>query len=266
LELGTCIVSSDSNPLYIDFFPLVHRVWRELVGVRCVLALIADELPPPLESLKDDILLIPPLDGVHPGFHALCIRLLVPQLVGEQRAIIVSDIDMLPMDREYFRAPLRDAEDDAFVVYQRHKNWISFCYNAGTSETWRDLVGPVANVAQANAVIARWAAPLEGQLGWGTDETLLKEFVERFGARCVFLPQERLARLDRTDVGRRLSLIQRSLISRHHFSDYHMKRPYQEFETINAEIVDLLLSGSKRPRALDHRFYRMVLHRWARIV
>ena len=101
-------MSSDTQPLYLDFFPLVHRVWRELVGVRCVLALIAEEIPPKLEHLKDDIVLFPPIDGVHPGFHALCIRLLAPQLVEEKNAIIVSDIDMLPMDREYFRAPLRD--------------------------------------------------------------------------------------------------------------------------------------------------------------
>ena len=45
-----------------------------------------------------------------------------------------------------------------------------------------------------------------------------------------------------------------------------MKRPYHEFEAINDEIVALLLSGTKQPRAFDDRLYRMVLHRWARVV
>ena len=136
MKIGKCLVSSDLNPLYLDFFPTGLRAWTEILGIKVVLVLIADEIPINLQTFKDDIILFPPIAGVHSAFQAQCARLLIPQLtpVAADEAIIISDIDMVPMNNRYYTRSIRNVSNDKLVVYRsnvlRENREIAICYNA----------------------------------------------------------------------------------------------------------------------------------------
>jgi hypothetical protein len=43
LKIDRVILSTDNNPDYIQFWPIVSRVWQEYIGIKPTLALIADK-------------------------------------------------------------------------------------------------------------------------------------------------------------------------------------------------------------------------------
>jgi len=52
MKLGCCLVASDLNPDYLDFFPLVQRAWREVVGIEVRLVLIANGPAPEPAAIR----------------------------------------------------------------------------------------------------------------------------------------------------------------------------------------------------------------------
>ena len=257
MKIGKCLVSCDANPLYIDFFPLVFRAWRDILGIEVELALISDEIPSELIAFKEHITLFPPIRDVHTGFQAQCARLLLPQLckVEEDQAVIISDIDMVPMNRRYYIKLIAKISSDKFVVYRSNKlrenREIAICYNAATPKTWGDLFGKVENMVDAESKIKLWHGAVKyegihGGGGWSTDQELLFSKVEDFEKdRIVRLRDRQLgfARLDRSKIKGKLSFRQKFLIMSRYYSDCHMKRPYSEFVDLNENIVDIT-SGS----------------------
>lgn len=258
MKLGACLVSSDLNPDYLDFFPLVNRTWKKLVGVPAILALVANEIPEPLLSMADDIILIPPVKGIHTALQAQCVRLFAPQLLAKRAdgAVITSDIDMLPMNRRYYVEPIEPTRDDAFVVYRSNMlmpdGEIAICYNAALPGTWADLTGRTPTIDAIRARLAELLgaakyAGTHGGDGWGTDQRLLHQWVARFPRERVALLADRrtgFARLDRH--GRGLTPIQRHLARRGFYSDFHMYRPQAVHAATNEAAAALALDASGR--------------------
>ena len=191
MRLGKCLVSSDLNPLYLDFFPITFRAWRDLVGVEVQLILISDHIPSALKSYDKHIILVPPIRGVHTGFQAQCVRILMPQLckVADDQAILISDIDMVPMNARYYLEPLADMPDQNFVIFRSnalsHLEEIAICYNAASPNSWRELVGEIRDIDDMRNRIEEWSAAasydgIQGGSGWSTDQRLLHEFVSKF--------------------------------------------------------------------------------------
>jgi len=260
MRLGCGLVSSDLNPGYLAFFPLVRRVWREVVGVPVKLVLIADAIPGDLADEAEDIVLFPPLPGVHTAFQAQCVRLLLPGLMDAEAsggAILTSDIDMIPMNRPFHVDPIANAPDDAFVVLRNDAlppevPEIAICYNAARASTWRDLTG-VTTMETARDTLLAWAAARPGYDGtgggaaWNTDQQLLFGLVRRFeraAGRVVRLADAETGhrRLDRLDLERLGGLPEADAraAAAGLFSDYHMMRPAARHHAFNEAIADLL--------------------------
>ena len=82
LIIDRAIVSSDSNPDYLDFWPIVAKAWNKL-GIRPTLALIADKSVQVDESLGD-VIRFEPIKGVSNALYAQTIRLLLPILFEDR--------------------------------------------------------------------------------------------------------------------------------------------------------------------------------------
>lgn len=254
--LDTCLVSTDLTPNYVDCLPLVYDVWRDIAGIRCVVALVADAVPSLMARIRDDVILFPELPDVSNAFQTQCVRLLAPQLLPNAKSVILSDIDMLPMQKRYFVDSVKGVADDAFVVYRSDalpgKREIAICYNAAAPTTWAELVEPVASVDEAQRIIKEWAKVVHyngtsGGAGWSTDQELLFEFVSRLApSRIVRFTDAQLghSRLDRSEMGRNgADPLQRYLASRGAYCDFHMQRPTEQYYRLNAEVAALAVKA-----------------------
>jgi hypothetical protein len=241
------------------FFSVVHRVWRGVVGMPAKLVLIARELPPSLQHLAHDIILFEPIPGVHTV-------LLLPALMDRESggdAVVISDIDMLPMNRPYYVDTIADLPNDRFVVFRsnvlmRDVRQVAMCYNAAIPATWANMMGGIASMQDVRIRLAQWAeahCKYDGRHGgaeWDADQRILFNTLAQLqnaeGRQGLVLLDDNAMgyrRLDRFEIMQNGGLLLTEIddVRQRRYSDYHMLRPLSKFRTINHEIVELLFAN-----------------------
>src|SRR5579872_2110798 len=94
LELKRVILSTDKNPFYSEFWPIVAPIWAKM-GFIPTLALIAED-DASIDTSLGDVIRFQPLPDVPLSLQAQAIRLILPVLFPEDGCIL-SDIDMIPI-------------------------------------------------------------------------------------------------------------------------------------------------------------------------
>jgi len=146
MKLEYAVVSSDSNPEYLDFWPYVAKAW-ERIGIAPVLLYI-DNTPPPewvhthgkviyLESIKEWTIVQ----------QAQCIRFWAAKILD--KPFIISDMDMLPISKEYYENGANQIGDRGIVSYSsdiikyrwyRTNPQYPMCYLAGDPQSFVELL------------------------------------------------------------------------------------------------------------------------------
>ncbi len=237
LKIDRAIVSSDANPMYLQFWPLVARAWQQLIGVRPTLLLIADDTVEVDESVGD-VIRFQPIPGVPTATHAQCIRLLAPAYF-EDDVCIISDIDMLPLSKAYFVNSIKDLPDDAFVVYRdraygNDARRFPMCYNVGKGCLYKSIFR-FNSVADIPYIIKKW---VEKGFGWNTDEIILTAYVRQwpqFKENCVLLGHTSMEtrRIDRSNWQ-----YNKEKLNSKYYIDAHMVRPLDKYYAQIKELVD----------------------------
>ena len=206
------------------------------------MVLVADSIPDKLLEFSKNIRLFNPIEGIHTAFQAQCIRLLYPQFIERNEGVLISDMDMLPMNRFYYEDAIKNISDDTFISYRDvllpHE--IPMCYNIAIPSVWKRVF--------EGETIQKWHVGTNydgnhGGVGWGTDQiTLIKKFNEYSGNKIILNDAiTRYSRLDRISGWQFSDLRElRDKISKGEYSDYHCLRPYSEHKEMNDFIVESL--------------------------
>jgi hypothetical protein len=246
MKIGTIVTATDTNPLYCDFIPMFVEAWKCLFPECdvCVL-LIGDTLPKHLEKCKESIRLIEPIPGMHPAFQSQCIRLLYPQLIERDEGVLITDMDMIPLNRRYYEEPIRDMSDDTFVTYRdnSYPHELYMCYNVAHPKIWKEMF--------AGESLEKWYTREyydgnPGGSGWNIDQRVLTEKFDAYQGKKMILndKQTRYYRLCRSDTKAFYNVTQLELnIRKGIYSDYHCLRPYSVHKELNDFIVECLYSG-----------------------
>ncbi len=254
--LDKCLVSSDLSPGYLEYWPIVYRNWRNIVGIEANLVLIADEIPKFLLKYRPSIHLISPVEGIPTAFQAKCIRLLYPALIDTSGAVIISDIDMIPMNKTYYISSISNVGDEKFVVYRdplSHLNQYPICYNAALPRVWREIFHIESKADIANLLI-KWyhetenpISPFYGKTG-GFDQMILFRYLNEWHQATGNLIKlcdslTGCKRLDRSTP--KILKLDRSMITniiQHEYTDFHMLRPYHRYKK-QIRFIENLLAG-----------------------
>ena len=245
MKVGTILVATDTNPLYCDFIPNFVITWKKLLPEADVcIVMIADEIPARFREYAPYIHLLPPIPGLHTAFQAQCVRLLFPRHIARNEGVLITDMDMLPMNRSYYVDSIANAPQDAFVVYRDVclPGEISMCYNVAHPATWRSVFG----TESIETLLREWYTNTNysgehGGTGWSTDQLILVDRFNKWTGQKLVLNDRvtNFARLDRVADPRifqnRNAL--RYWIERNMFADYHCLRPYSTYKSINDFIV-----------------------------
>lgn len=145
--LKYAVVSSNSNSEYLDFWPYVAKSWKNRIGLEPVLLYI-DEVPPQpeLEEHGKVIYLqsIPEWNIVQ---QAQSIRFWACKLLDSP--FIISDMDMLPISREYYENGANEIGDKGIVSYSsdiinyrwyRTNPQYPMCYLAGDTDSFINVL------------------------------------------------------------------------------------------------------------------------------
>jgi hypothetical protein len=235
LPLHRVILATDANPTYIEFWPVVAQAWTNLTGLRPTLALIADSSIEVDESLGD-VIRFDPIPGIPTALQAQTIRLLLPALFPNE-GCIMSDIDMIPLTKEYFINSVACIPDDCFVVYRDGAYGgarFPMCYNAALGKTYAEIFD-IRTIDDIRLRIKQWHAL---GLGWDTDELVLFSTLTKwkyYKKRCIKLGHCVMGRIDRLDWTYNPELVQQGS-----YIDAHCLRPYSHYKKeIDAVVANL---------------------------
>lgn len=235
-ELKRVILSTNNNPTYIQFWPVVAPVWSAM-GLRPTLALIADE-DCPIDTSLGDVIRFDPIPGVPESLQAQTVRLLLPALFPDD-ACLISDMEMIPVSREYFTDGAAQCPDESFLVY-RDKAYEPYnprypmCYVAGLGKVF----GAIFNIHEKSDIAKTIESWTEYGFGWDTDELLLYMRVKQWeqkGGSVVYLGHGVGPRIDRLWWPHDTSTMDAS-----RYIDCHCLRPYETYKKTIDEVVQAI--------------------------
>lgn len=254
MKLDCILTAVNNKPLYIDFVPLFIKTWKKLYpDVDIKIILIHDEIPINLLEYDSYIILFKPIINISTAFISQYIRILYPALLNQYKnGIMITDIDILPMNRSYYVKNIENFSNDKFI-YLRHVcieeyNQIAMCYNVATSNIWSEIFN-INSIDDINKRLSEVFFSIEheeghGKKGWCQDQIDLYKYVMNWGKNkenFIILHDSKTGynRLDRNrfDINNQQLQI---LIKLGFFSDYHCYRPYNKYKEINGKIFDLL--------------------------
>ena len=233
-ELKRVILSTNNNPLYIEFWPIVAPIWKSM-GLQPTLALIANE-DCPVDVSVGDIIRLTPIQGIPESLQAQVIRLFLPSFFPDEGCLI-SDIDMIPISHSYFINGAAHCPENGFLVYRdrAHEGTrYPMCYVAAKGE----IFSSIFKISHTDEIITKMQQWADLGLGWNTDELLLYESVnewEKEGGLVVRLGHEVEARLDRGNWK-----IDFSTLDISQYIDCHCPRPYSAFKDSIDQVVNAI--------------------------
>lgn len=237
MELKYAVVSSNSNPEYLDFWPYVAKAWKSLIGLEPVLLYIDEKEPPSwiydhgkvyyFESIKE-------WDIVQ---QSQCIRFWGARILDSP--FIISDMDMLPISKEYYINGVKNAENNQIVSYSSDVikyRWYKtnpqypMCYLAGDPSSFIKALDLVDNDYKNFFIRLK-----SMNLRTGTDQ--------KFFYNCVLHKRTPMVHLEREWIDERYAkgridkvIWPKSGYTASEYIDCHLPRPY----TRNIELCDEL--------------------------
>ena len=248
-----CILTAcNTNELYINFIPYFIKAWNKLfpqVDVKIIL--INDTIPEKFNDYKNNIILFPLIPNISSAFISQYIRILYPAIMDYENGIMITDMDMIPMNRTYFTENIKLYDNNKFIslrdclpeCYRIRE--IPICYNVATSKTWAEIF----NIHSLDDIHKRLYDVYNNinyhtENGWITDQKDLHKYIMNWNKKnndFIYIKdnQTNFKRLDRAYFpifDKQLEC----LIQFGYFSDYHCFRPYEKYKDINDKILEIL--------------------------
>jgi hypothetical protein len=236
MKLSCVLVACNENPHYLQFWPIVKKAWWELLQLPCIMVYTGPELP---EELKNDPAVIhwKPIPTWPTATQAQCIRLLYPALLKCDGAVMISDMDMIPLQKDFF---LKDGfetfSESQFVSLRgidEAEKQIYMCYVGATPKVWSELF-EIQSIEDIYKTMTLWSSNSladgsHGGLGWCTDQLGLYNKVKEWQSKAperlgLILWTPSIPRLDRGNPYEWLewnSLLEAKLEAKE-YVDFHM--------------------------------------------
>ena len=239
MKIDRVLMSCDDNPLYYDFWEPVSRVWSEKMGIVPVLLYFGSNSPS--EKYGEVV----HMDGAskHPSYlRTLWSRYWYPSTNPEQ-VFCTSDIDMFPLNRDYFTTAIDSIPDSAYVHLVEHLPLAS-CYHVAKGKLFaKALELPTSFEESLDVLSAAGVATGHPEFDfaqWGSDEAY---------ATNMIIPKVRSGKIDLRVVRRkpyqgRLDRINWNYIADDvrsgRYLDCHSIRPYNTHKEAIEKVLECI--------------------------
>jgi hypothetical protein len=246
MKLDCVLTAVNENDLYLDFVPIFVKSWNKLYpDVDVKIILIAENIPDTLLSYKNNIILFEPIENIDTSFTSQIIRLFYPCILNYENGIMITDIDMMPMNRNYYTENIQSYSNDKFIYYRENACFntkeIAMCYNIATPKIWKEIF----NVNSLEDIKTSIKYIHSKNIKWCTDQQTLYDKVFNWSKQtnnfiCLKENETKFKRLDRGDDFDISKSSLRNDIKNGIYSDYHCKCPMSKYANLNYEIYNLL--------------------------
>ena len=235
------IMSSDRNPYYIDFWPIVSKIWREVVNIAPVLVIV-DKAGPPVLDGNGLILQYELNAGIPTHLQAQNARIHAATLFGSV-TVLTSDIDMMPLQANYFHSGIKESLDGPVAMCANAYAGVDrfpICYLVAAGHSWKQSIGSSEwsdYVRKLNGLYP----DVEGQKDqWIIDEVYTTKCLIDYGTKKLDMWPEPLGlRCDRSNWSPDYARI-----AKREMVDAHLPRPYGQFKQEIDSVASALLDES----------------------
>jgi hypothetical protein len=220
--------------MYLDFWPLVSRVWKMKFGIDPVLIYVDDE-DSDIDNTYGKVYKMKPIPNYSTVLQSQFARIWLTTLFPEDICVL-TDIDMFPISKKYFVEQLGNISDDKYVhinpshIIYKNVN-IPLCYNIAKGSTF-------TNVLNIDKQFDKFLIHNNVQDNWCADEHHITTQVQKYDDQTIFINLPR----DGGQNGRRIDRSKWNydpdLFSIDFYYDSHSIRPYSE----NKEEIDKLIT------------------------
>lgn len=242
MKLKYCLVACDLNNKYLHYYPFVKKYWKNIVGIDTILILISDHIPESLLEYKDDIILFEPIDNIPTAFQAQCIRVLYPCLIDTVENIIISDMDLIPLNKKYYVDNI-SLYSNSFVVYrnviEEYKQY-PICFCSASPYIWKEIFN-IHSIGDITKTLIEWYKDINDyqvsspySIGWACDQLKLYEYVNKWNKSIIKLSDDitgfkRLDRMEIVDIKNNMDFYKKKIINGY-YSDFHLPRDFEFLE------------------------------------
>ena len=253
MKLDCVLTSVNENRLYLDFVPIFIKTWNKLYpNVDVKIILIAKNIPDNLLLFKENIILFEPIENVLTSYISQFIRILYPCILDYKNGILITDIDMLPMNSIYYTKNILEFDNNKFIYYRDNicfeYKQIAMCYNVAAPKVWKEIfkvnsINDIINILK-DTFIKNDIREGHGNIGWSIDQITLYNKIMEWNKKtknliCLKEKQTLFKRLDRNTFDINNIDIRENIIMGK-YTDYHCYRPMSKYYKINWEIHNLL--------------------------
>jgi hypothetical protein len=232
MRIDLAVMSSDDNPFYLDFWPIVSKLWKVKMGVTPVLLYFGDGKP---DTTYGEVIKMKLFEKVPLYLQCTCSRLWYPGTQPD-KVTILSDIDMLPLSRWYFLTQVSEVPEDKYVhlnpcleTYGR----VAICYNVARGDTYRDVLKIPTDWSDAAGYFAS-VKPMklftkERPL-WFVDETVLTSKLLEYENKNRIVLLRRPGGQNGFRIDRPVWEWDDNMLKKNMYFDCHSQRPFSQYK------------------------------------
>lgn len=232
-------MGSTTDPDYLEFWPIVSKIWKKIFDIVPVLGLITNDVEINVNNEHGLVFNLPEINGYSNGYLSQFVRIYLPKFLNGN--CIISDIDMIPLSKKYFIDDLENYSDDDFIIMSSHHpqtigtNQYPMCYVAGSdyifnelfdlNSTWQEFIEKIPNC------------------GWFSDQMHLYNMVStnkkinyKFPYRKGDFINDRIDRVSWSYDIKKLLLGE--------YVDCHSLRPYCEYKDEINKLINILYENN----------------------
>jgi hypothetical protein len=242
MKIDYVVISSDSNPLYTDFYVPVSKAWNHF-GYKTFMIEICDE---DSEVFETDYGIYKKIKSVinNNGLQAQVSRLYAANLL-DNKNILTSDIDMMPMSIKYFEDRAGGVSDDQILIYSGQPYKVNpfypMCYVLSNSNILSNALGitDLSFVEFVDYLCENYKGDnvyVDGGTIWNTDENFMYDKLSKVDNKIVLTDRDfskRINRTNRYDVDK---------LKGGYYIDSHLLRPYNQYKNEVDKLLNLILN------------------------
>lgn len=179
MKLTTVIGSVNDNPKYYLFIPKQVIFWKKF-GIRFITLFVGESIPEEIKEYSDNIILWNKNLDINTAFVGQNLRTYYTALLDlpDDEMVMITDMDMLPMNKTYYTEGLEEFTIDDFVYYRYIYNneEIFMCYNAAHPKTWSKVFDIKSVDDIQKAIYDTYNSGyngIPGSTGWNIDQLVM---------------------------------------------------------------------------------------------
>lgn len=179
MKLTKVILVCNDNSLYYKYANDVYDLWEKRIKIQPHLFIISDH-PINVDFGNRIVQYIKPIPNIPTAFQSQVIRLLLPCLFKDEY-VIITDIDMLPIQKKMFRKIIKHLNDNMYIQYFQN---YQMCYNCAKGETWQKIFN-IYKTSEMKLLIKKWYKEFSGM--HTTDQHVLKKYLSTYQGPKIIL-------------------------------------------------------------------------------